>query len=115
LLKKTLQNIESGSRKSKPQPDFTRNRFIKLVKGVTTSSGYKKFNSKNFEKIKKFDICESLHCTINADEVHIRENLGLLKNYAISTETNPSYEKISTSVLAYLDFIESHWDELINE
>ena len=115
LGEKILQKIESGSGKVKSSANFSRNRFIKLVKGVTESSGYKKFVSKNLKEIKKFDVCESLHCTMNADEVHLRENLGTLTSHAIQTEKIPDYKQVSKSVLSYLQFIESNWDELVNE
>jgi len=115
LAEKVLQNIETGSGKIKSQPNFSRNRFIKLVKGVTETSGYKKFISKKFKEIKKFDVCESLHCTMDADETHLRENLGLLTSHAIHTEKIPNYKEISKSVLSYLQYVESNWRELLNE
>lgn len=115
LADKVLQKIESGSGKAKSQSNFARNKFIKLVKGVTESSGYKKFASKNLKEIKKFDVCESLHCTMDADEIHLRDNLGMLTSHAIQTEKIPSYKQVSKSVLNYLQYIESHWAELTNE
>ena len=112
---KALEKIESGRGQAKSQSNFARNRFIKLVKGVTESSGYKKFVSKNLKDIKKFDVCESLHCTIDAEEEHIRANLGTLTLHATNTEKISNYMQVSKSVLSYLQFIESNWDELVNE
>jgi len=115
LAEKTLDIIYSDAKKTEIKASFSRNRYIKLVKGVTKTSGFKKFSTKKFKEMKKFDVCESLHCTIDADEDHIKENLRLLIDYAYNTRKIASYEKISQEVLDYLEYIESHWEELIRE
>jgi len=111
----SLERIESGVKSEKKQSELKRSKYIRLVEGVTHSSGFKKFISKDYKQIKKFDICESLHCTMDVDEYHLKANLTLLTSHALSTKKISSFEEISKSVLSYLQYVESNWRELINE
>jgi len=74
VAEELLERIESGTLSYKKQSGLRRSKFVRLVKGVTKTSGFKKFSSKDFKQIKKFDVCESLHCTMDADEEHQRNS-----------------------------------------
>lgn len=113
VAEETLERIESGVKSNKKQSELKRSKYIRLVKEVTNTSGFKKFASKDFKQIKKFDVCESLHCTMDADEEHIKQNFATLTHYANNTKKFASFVDVSTSVLDYLQYIESHWEELM--
>ena len=61
----------------------------------------------------RFDVCESLHCTIDADEEHLKRNLETLTQHANNTKKISNFAVISESVLEYLQYIESNWEELM--
>ena len=113
IAEQTHEKIEFGVGSKISSGGFTRNKYIKLVRGVTKTSGFKKFSSGNLKEMKKFDVCESLHCTINADEDHLRLNYGLLLNHVNSCKKFEEFSEISQWVLDYLEYIESNWEELM--
>ncbi len=115
VAEEVLEQIESGTKSDKKRSELRRNKYIRLVKGVTNTSGFTKFISKDFKQIKKFDVCESLHCTMDADEDHLKKNLATLSYHANNTKKISSFTDVSQSVIDYLEYIESHWEELINE
>tara|TARA_Y100000590_G_C15718045_1_gene1012553 strand:+ start:135 stop:791 length:657 start_codon:yes stop_codon:yes gene_type:complete len=103
-----FENVDSTSHSKSKTSDLKRSKYIRLVKSVTDSSGYKKWSEKDFKNFKKFDLCESLHCTIDADESHLRSNLDTLVHYANNTKKFQNFEKLSNSVLEYLEFVKSN-------
>ena len=108
-----LDQIESGTMSQRKRSDEKQHKYIRLVKGVSDTTGFEKFSAKHLKEIKKFDVCESLHCTIDADEEHLRRNLETLTQHAINTKKISNFAVISESVLEYLQYIESNWEELM--
>ena len=93
--------------------DKNQHKYIRFVQGVSDTTGFEKFSAKHLKEIKKFDVCESLHCTIDADEEHLKRNLETLTQHAINTKKISNFAVISESVLEYLQYIESNWEELM--
>ena len=108
-----LDQIESGTMSQRKRSDEKQHKYIRLVKGVSDTTGFEKFSAKHLKEIKKFDVCESLHCTIDADEEHIKRNLEMLVLHANNTKKISNFTVISESVLEYLQYIESNWEELM--
>lgn len=108
-----LRQIESGTMSQVKRSGWKDNKYIKLVKGVSDTDGFEKFSDKRLKEIKKFDVCESLHCTLDADEFRLKRNLETLIRHASSTKKISNYADISESVLEYLQYIESNWEELM--
>ena len=108
-----LDQIESGTTSQRKRSDLKQSKYIRLVKGVSDTTGFEKFSAKHLKEIKKFDVCESLHCTIDADEEHIKRNLEMLVLHASNTKKISNFTVISESVLEYLQYIESNWEELM--
>ena len=108
-----LDQIESGTMSQRKRSDLKQSKYIRLVKGVSDTTGFEKFSAKHLKEIKKFDVCESLHCTIDADEEHIKRNLEMLVLHANNTKKISNFTVISESVLEYLQYIESNWEELM--
>ena len=108
-----LEQIESGIMSQRKRSDWKQNKYIRLVKGVSDTIGFEKFSDKRLKEIKKFDVCESLHCTIDADEEHLKRNLETLTQHANNTKKISNFAVISESVLEYLQYIESNWEELM--
>ena len=108
-----LDQIESGTTSQRKRSDLKQSKYIRLVKGVSDTTGFEKFSAKHLKEIKKFDVCESLHCTIDADEEHIKRNLEMLVLHANNTKKISNFTVISESVLEYLQYIESNWEELM--
>ena len=50
----TINQINSGSKSKKSSNEYGRNKYVKLVQGVTKTDGYIKFIGNEFESIKKF-------------------------------------------------------------
>ena len=108
-----LDQIESGTTSQRKRSDLKQSKYIRLVKGVSDTTGFEKFSAKHLKEIKKFDVCESLHCTIDADEEHLKRNLETLTQHANNTKKISNFAVISESVLEYLQYIESNWEELM--
>jgi hypothetical protein len=110
-----LEQIESGTLSQVKRSDLKQSKSIRLVKGVSNTSGFEKFSAKNLKEIKKFDVCESLHCTMDADEEHLKRNLEALIQHANDTKKFSRFAVISECVLEYLQYIKSNWEELIHD
>ena len=108
-----LDQIGSGIMTKVKRSGLKDSKYIRLVKGVSDTTGFEKFSAKHLKEIKKFDVCESLHCTIDADEEHLKRNLETLTQHAINTKKISNFAVISESVLEYLQYIESNWEELM--
>jgi len=113
IAEELLGKIEVGTKSQTKRSDLKRSKYIRLVQAVTETSGFKKFLTKDYEEIKKFDICESLHCTIDADEDLVKSNFDTLVDYASNAKKFENFAKISQSVLDYLEHIESNWEKLM--
>lgn len=110
----TLERILKGGKKvSGKKSEFKRKKETKLVLGVTKSDGFQKFKKNDLDEIKKFDICESLHCTIDASDEHLQSNLAMLEGYTKLIDSNLSYKETAKSVLEYLDFIKQNWERIV--
>ncbi|MDC0242364.1 hypothetical protein OAK22_01780 [Nitrosopumilus sp.] len=109
-----LERIESGTgSSSKPKKEFKRKKNTKLILAVTKTTGFKKFEDKNLDKINRFDICETLHCTTEASDEHLRTNLATLQQMANQIAPNLSYKKEAEKVLEFLTFADENWKRLM--
>ena len=108
-----LDQIESGTISQRKRSDKYQHKYIRFVQGVSDTTGFEKYSAKHLKEIKKFDVCESLHCTIDADEEHLKRNLEMLVLHANNTKKISNFTVISESVLEYLQYIESNWEELM--
>ena len=110
---KSLERIESGNSTSPKKSEFKRKKNTRLVLSVTKTDGFKKFKENNLDKIKKFDICETLHCTTEASNEHLRSNLATLEHMASDIKPNLSYKETAEDVLEYLSYIDKNWETLM--
>ena len=108
-----LDRFQSDSKSKSKETKKIRNKDIRMLQAVAETSGFKNFRASNFKEIKKYDVCESLHCTINADEDHLRHNYGLLQYHVNSCKKFEEFSEVSQLVLDYLEYIESNWEELM--
>lgn len=113
FAEKSLERIESGNNSSQKKPDFKRKKNTRLILSVTKTDGFKKFKEKNLDNLNKFDICETLHCTTEASNEHLRSNLATLEKMASEIEPNLSYKETAESVLEYLSYVDKNWDKLM--
>ena len=97
----------------KPKAEFKRKKNTKLILAVTKTTGFKKFEDKNLDKINKFDVCETLHCTTEASDEHLRSNLATLQQMANEIAPNLSYKKEAEQVLEYLTYADENWTRLM--
>jgi len=112
FAEKALARIESGNNPS-PKKDAKRKKNTRLIFAVPQTDGYKKFKENKLDEIKKFDICETLHCTTEASNEHLRSNLATLQHMATEIESNLSYKETAEQVLKYLTYIDNNWETLI--
>ena len=108
-----LDQIESGTISQRKRSDKNQHKYIRFVQGVSNTTGFEKFSAKHLKEIKKFDVCESLHCTVDADETQLKKNLATLILHANNTKKISNFTVISEAVLEYLQYIESNWEELM--
>ncbi|MBL7002223.1 MAG: hypothetical protein ISR80_05660 [Nitrosopumilus sp.] len=113
FAEKFLEKIESGTSSSPKRSESKRKKNTRLIFAVPQTDGFKKFKANEMDKIKKFDICETLHCTTEASNEHLRSNLATLQNMANEIESNLSYKETAEQVLEYLSYIDKNWDELM--
>jgi len=108
----TINQINLGIKSKKSSNEYGRNKYVKLIQGVTKTDGYIKFIDNELESIKKFDVCETLHCTIDVDNKSLRDNYDLLFSHAEKIKNIENFNNLSLSVIKYLKFIEINWDRL---
>jgi len=114
FAEEVLERIESGTGSSlKPKAEFKRKKNTKLILAVTKTTGFKKFEDKNLDKINRFDVCETLHCTTEASDEHLRSNLAILQQMANQIAPNLSYKKEAEQVLQYLTYADENWTRLM--
>ena len=114
FAEEVLERIESGTGSSlKPKAEFKRKKNTKLILAVTKTTGFKKFEDKNLDKINRFDVCETLHCTTEASDEHLRSNLAILQQMANQIAPNLSYKKEAEKVLEFLTFADENWKRLM--
>ena len=114
FAEEVLQRIESGTGSSrKPKLEFKRKKNTRLILAVTKTTGFKKFKEKDLEKINKFDVCETLHCTTEASDEQLRSNLAILQQMANQIAPNLSYKKEAEAVLEYLAYADENWTRLM--
>jgi hypothetical protein len=114
FAEEVLERIESGTGSSlKPKAEFKRKKNTKLILAVTKTTGFKKFEDKNLDKINRFDVCETLHCTTEASDEHLRSNLATLQQMANQIAPNLSYKKEAEQVLHYLTYADENWTRLM--
>ena len=114
FAEEVLERIESGTGSSKRnKSEYKRKKNTKLIFAVTKTTGFKKFEEKNLDKINRFDICETLHCTTEASDEHLRSNLATLQQMANEIAPNLSYKKEAEQVLEYLTYADENWTRLM--
>ena len=108
-----LDRFQSDSKSKSKETKKIRNKDIRMLQAVAETSGFKHFRAGNFKEIKKYDVCEGLHCTVDADEDTMKQNYGLLQYHVNSCKKFEEFSEISQWVLDYLEYIESNWEELM--
>lgn len=114
----TIQQLQSPSTsKGKKQTisSTQRNRYTKLVSGVTQSECFEKFSTKRFSEINKFDVRRVLQCTLETPSEKALANHKALKTMATALSNIKEYEKLSSDVLEFLKYIEDNWEMLQND
>lgn len=113
FAEKALERIESGKKSSPKKSEAKRKKNTKLIFAVPQTDGYKKFKGNNLDEIKKYDVCETLHCTTEASDEHLRSNLATLQHMTSEIESNLSYKETAEHVLKYLSYIDKNWEKLM--
>ena len=107
-----IQQLESSKGKKKPLGGTQRNRYTKLVNGVTKTECFNKFSTKQFSEINKLDVRRALHCTLETPEEKAHNNLDSLIDMTMKLQSIKEYEKLSNDVLSFLKYLEDNWEEL---
>ena len=111
----TIQQLESSSTsKGKKQTisGTQRNRYTKLVSAVTQSECFKKFSTKQFSEINKFDVRRVLQCTLETPDEKAHGNLVALTDMTLKLKSIKEYEKLANDVLEFLNYLEGNWEQL---
>ena len=117
----TQEKLNSGKILNKSRKQGTqlsserRNRATRAVSGITESEAFKKFSMKRLNEIKKYDVCEVLHGTLDTREDALRLNLKTLQQYASDIGNVSEYKILSSSALKFFEFIEKNWERIMNE
>ena len=90
-----------------------RNRATLLAKDARNSDAFRKYESR--QKLSKFDICDFLHGSLDTEEDVLKGNLDALRTYAKMLLPIHEYKALAAAVLDFLDFLTSHWEELMHE
>ncbi len=103
-----IKNKKSRSIKSSPRlPASRRNRATRTIDSLRTSEGYRKFSSKQYNEINKFDVCEVLHGTLDTKIDMLKQNSDTLRKYAEDLNQLSQYKGQMDKVFEFLDFIET--------
>lgn len=103
-----------GKRKKNSLQGQRRNIATRLIREAGQSGAFEKFTTGKVNEIRKFDVCDLLHGTLNTDEKVLKNNLIALSQYASDLEPINEYHDLSSSVLKVLKFIDSKWEDLMN-
>ena len=91
----------------------SRKQETQLVSEITNSSAFEKFSTKQFSSINKFEVCDVLHGTLETNSKDLQRNLETLIGHAEYMKPIKEYEKLATSVLEFLKYLEENWEELV--
>lgn len=108
----TVQQLESSKGKKQSIGKTQRNRYTKLVNGVTKTECYTKFSTQQLSKINKLDVRRVLHCTLETPEEKAHDNLDALIDMTMKLQSIKEYEKLSNNVMKLLKYLEENWEEL---
>ena len=108
----SIQQLESSNGKKKVISGTQRNRYTKLVSGVTKTECFNKFSTKQFFEINKLDVRRALHCTLETPDEKAHNNLDSLIDMTMKLQSIKEYEKLSNDVLSFLKYLEKNWEEL---
>jgi len=107
----TVQQLESSSKgKTKSISGTQRNRYTKLVSGVTKTECFEKFSTQQLSEINKLDVRRALHCTLETPEDKAHNNLDSLIDMTMKLKSIKEYEKLSNNVLTFLEYLEKNWE-----
>ena len=107
----TLIQLDSKNSKIvKQRTDTQRNRATRAIGGVGNSDAFKKFSTKQFREIDRFDICSFLHGTLETDDEKLLSNLKVLKRFAKDIGNLKEYEELSKKTLEFFDYVEKNWE-----
>lgn len=106
--------LSKGQKKRSSMQPLRKNMATRLMREVLLSQAYKKFYDKQAKKIRRFDVADLLHGTLNTDDKILKSNLQTLTDYATDLKSIKEYRDMASSVLQLLRFIQSNWEELMN-
>ncbi|AFS80043.1 hypothetical protein NKOR_00625 [Candidatus Nitrosopumilus koreensis AR1] len=106
-----VQLSSSNSRIVNKISGTQRNRATRAIGGVSNSDAFKKYSTKQFKEINRFDVCSFLHGTLETDNEKLLANLKVLKRFAKDIGTLKEFEDISKQTLEFFDYIEKNWEE----
>jgi len=110
----TVDQLKSGTKSSgKNRVGKSRKQETQLVSEITNSSAFEKFSTKQFSSINKFEVCDVLHGTLETNSKDLQRNLETLIGHAEYMKPIKEYEKLATSVLEFLKYLEENWEELV--
>lgn len=95
--------------------DMRRNIAVRSITAVAESEAFQKFSNKQYAEIRKFDICEVLHGTLDTSEEKLRNNFAVLRKYANDIGNSSQFKDLSLRVTAFFDYVEKHWEVLMHE
>ena len=108
----TVQQLMSSSKGiKKPISGTQRNRYTKLVNGVTKTECLKKFSTQQLSEINKLDVRRTLHCTLETPDEKAHDNLDALIDMTLKLKPIKEYEKLANGVLKFLEYLEKNWEE----
>ena len=108
----TVQQLESSKGKKKSLNGTQRNRYTKLVNGVTRTECFTKFSTKQLSEINKLDVRRVLHCTLETPEEKAHGYLDALIDMTMKLQPIKEYEKLANDVLEFLQYLDQNWDDL---
>ena len=112
----TVRLLESAVRirstATVPLTGERRNRATRLIREVRDSEGFKKYQTGG--SLSRFDVSDVLHGSLDTEDDILRRNLLTLKTYVNMLRLLDEYQELADSVLRFLDFVESHWEEIMS-
>jgi len=116
IAEDAISDLKQGKRTTiKQKSSQRRGRATRAISGVQESEAFQKYSTKKFKEIKKFDVCEVLHGTLDTDEESLKMNLSVLHQYANDIKNITQYKDLAISVLGFFDYIEKNWEAFFHE
>lgn len=92
-----------------------RNRETRLITEVLKSEAFQKYAAGRKAELSRYEINDALHGTLDTPPDKLKPNLDLLRQYAKDLLGLKEFQEVATSVIEFLNYLESKWESIFHD